>query len=389
MKKILLGTSAIIAAAAIATPAAAQLDLAFSGFIEWNAGFGSENTGHEVVAAEDADRIHDFSTDADFVLDVSGLADNGITYGGRLEFDPTGGAFVTDETWIFFSGGFGTITLGDDDMSHDDFGVTPPTAGTGIVDGSTFDFLTEENAGPNFGATSTQSTKIKWSSDGIAALDNAGLTVGFSYQPDGTSTMGAEDFQDDAAATAGLVTTADTQNNFSFGLNYSTTFGAVTITTGGGAAYWGIDSNPLITDVDNDPLPWSGEWGLRVGFGGFTVGANAVYDLGTHEKDNDYAINTGATYATGPWTFGVGYSFSSADTMTNIQGTTGVAAAGGMTQRATVKDQLTTAHLYGLGVTYDAPMPGVTIAADVAGYSEDGFDDTQGFGAVTRVQLSF
>ncbi|HYE00717.1 MAG TPA: porin, partial [Alphaproteobacteria bacterium] len=84
MKKILLGTTAIIGAALLAAPASAEvvngngLQLKITGYIEFLAGYISEDNDSA------ADRDYEIEDRSELNFLVNGKTDTGLTYGGKV-----------------------------------------------------------------------------------------------------------------------------------------------------------------------------------------------------------------------------------------------------------------------------------------------------------------
>ena len=132
MKKVLLGSTALVAAGLMAGPAFAQLELSISGSVDVHAGWASEDL--------DTDRReYGITTDTTLNFNADGVADNGLEYGSRINVDDEniGGdqTFEIDETWLFVSGTFGEVRLGATDPAASELRFAIPTVGNGQADG--------------------------------------------------------------------------------------------------------------------------------------------------------------------------------------------------------------------------------------------------------------
>ena len=356
MKKALLGTSALIAAAMIASPAAAQLELSTSASYYWEVGFtDNDSTG----GGDD----WDFQNEGWVQFNARGTSDNGLTYGFRLDIDDieTDAPAAVDETYVFFQGSFGTVTLGDDDHAADDVRVGVPTSGTGLFDGGFGDYAPAGIAGVRqdlvrigpFG--NDDDTKIKYTSTGA---DLAGFTVGVSYSPDSGS--GGDNLDRVNGTPAG-----DFENVFSAGVRYEGDFQGFSVLVGA-AGYLGDNVAPA-PGADNDLESWT--VGLNVGSGGFDAGINYVSGetlgnpsggvAGTNVEVSGF--NVGVTYGQGPWEIGASFSDFEDDDNNNEE------------------------QVYGIGGSYDW-LPGVGIDADIMSF--DGTGQTDGWVALLRVGIS-
>ena len=112
MRKLLLTSSALVAAASISSYAVA--DVSVTGAFEWK---------YTQQAADQTDQDGDsFAQDNEVVISFSNKTDSGLTIGGKLEIDADANA--QDESVLTISGGFGTFRLGQEDSMHESFGIT-------------------------------------------------------------------------------------------------------------------------------------------------------------------------------------------------------------------------------------------------------------------------
>lgn len=333
MKKILLGTTALVAAAGFSGLASAQqvttkaTSLSIAGSVEFEAAYADNDTG--------ADRKVDFLSDGDFTFSPKYVADNGLTTIGRLDFgwDENSSALSTDELSITFqSASFGSITLGDDDGPADTFWQGGPTAGDGNWDGSAPRFAKIGWNGDNLNVNADgDATKIFYST---AGLDLSGFTFGAAYTPKSNNTFDSGD---------GLTKTDG--NNFSdvvdLGGSWSGDFSGVTVSLAGSYVAGK-------RDYSSDNLS-AYNVGGKLGFGALTVGGgftNASNRYGDNVDDTAWAA--GATYAIGAYTVGATYQKSEVD------------AGGGRSDSSA----------YGAAVSY-AVAPGVTALGEVNQFKND------------------
>jgi len=119
MRKLLLTSSALVAAASISTYAAA--DVSVTGGFEWKYTQQAAD-----ATAKDGDS---FGTDNEVVIKFTNKTDSGLTVTGKVELDvdtsnPAGGGTpVNDESVLSISGGFGTFQLGQEDPADEIFGI--------------------------------------------------------------------------------------------------------------------------------------------------------------------------------------------------------------------------------------------------------------------------
>ncbi|MBV8061603.1 MAG: porin [Alphaproteobacteria bacterium] len=150
MRKILLATTAFVgvafAGAAHAAPAS-PISLNVGGYTDFVAGFYHEAEG---TSANGARANHDFETEAKLNFDATGKAANGVEYGANIGlwngseagtlWGNGGTSFTLNSGYVWLSGAFGKVLLGDEHGASDLF-VYAPTVGEGQVDGRYTDFV--------------------------------------------------------------------------------------------------------------------------------------------------------------------------------------------------------------------------------------------------------
>jgi len=111
MRKLLLTSSALVAAASISSYALA--DVSVTGGFEW---------AYKSISSDDADTDGDeFGTDNTVTVSFTNKTDSGLTITGVYDIDAETG--TNDETWLSIAGGFGSVKLGKDVGANDDFGI--------------------------------------------------------------------------------------------------------------------------------------------------------------------------------------------------------------------------------------------------------------------------
>ena len=111
MRKLLLTSSALVAAASISSYAVA--DVSVTGAFEWTYSSTSSN-----ITATDGDA---FGVDNELTIKFTNKTDSGLTITGVYDIDADASAI--DESWMSIAGGFGTLKLGKDVGANDDFGI--------------------------------------------------------------------------------------------------------------------------------------------------------------------------------------------------------------------------------------------------------------------------
>jgi len=142
MKKLLLGTTALVGASFAATAAMAAPEVRIGGYLDFQAGFSSQDTdgwgpapGVPTVGTE---RGFGFLTDTELLIRASDKLDNGLAWSVKIELEADadtvnpGSNDNADEVSIVFSGSWGQLTLGNEDGPVDGKNYAGDAAITGI-----------------------------------------------------------------------------------------------------------------------------------------------------------------------------------------------------------------------------------------------------------------
>ncbi len=357
MRKVLLGTTAMVAAGMLASApsaiAAEKLKLGVSGYMEQWFGY----------SAQDGESGQDFSgfnqiMDAEVFFKGSTELDNGLTVGVDVQLEGNTGGDQIDESYMWISGSFGQFILGSENTAQYKMGYGPSDFGIGLISGDQPSWVTPvaDAEGDKISLTS----KGYWrnpmgSSSWVEVLgmnDTQGVSyytprfqgvqIGLTYTPDVSA--GEDD---------GSMPNRDTDNAdaISAGINYKQSFDNASV---GASLTYGTVTRTMADD-DSDPSALS--MGLTVGVGGFGIGASyAAFDDSGVKNGEGYSV--GANYGTGPWGVSLTYFHGERD---------------GTMMDDTLMDQaaLNTVHLsakYALG-------PGVT-AKGTLGHASIESDDT-------------
>ncbi len=306
MKKILLGASALSIAGFAGAASAQEVTANIGGFM--TSGFGYWDTDEDVADATNFTVINN----AEVIFNFRLVADNGITFGAKVEFEASGTSENADEYVGTVQGSFGTIELGREDGAGDRLagaaaGATAFTA-AGDAAGILFDYNPQTGVVSTDGGDTGDTLKITYFSPTFA-----GFQAGVSFVP-GSDSGSTRTFGQGGVATD---STGNDSAAFEFGAKYSNDFGGFGLDLGG--AY--------IAPLESDTFGHDGAFivSANVGFGGFTVGGiyglqfdGATDGAGNPEDTGGYAV--GANYETGPWNFGVQW----AQGVDNADGDTGI-----------------------------------------------------------------
>lgn len=299
MKKLLIGTTALVATVGIASSVYAKdLSLKVGGNMRAGVGFGAHNEG---ITKQSDDFF--ILRDGEIQFTGQGTLDNGITITARIELDGISTGDQIDENWLEVETAFGSFLIGGNDnagYNAGGIGYTLSILGTAAQD-QTFGF-TPASIGT---ISQTDNIAIHYYSPSIA-----GFEIGVSYAndvvdgPDGDA--GSDNANDGDTAT-------DTNDDqYAIGANYQNSFGDFDLAIGGSYIYSEVDN--AIADADSsDQDIEETEWGVGVelGFAGFTL--TGRYE---DEDNEDGTVDTEITrysgslgYGTGPWNFVLGAAF--------------------------------------------------------------------------------
>jgi hypothetical protein len=114
MRKLLLGTTALAAAATLSANVAVA-DISISGYYEWR--YQSTSTD---ITAEDGTT---FANDSEIKFSFTNKTDSGLTIGMVTELESDDGDTAINESSLSIAGGFGKIVLGGNDGVGDNYGV--------------------------------------------------------------------------------------------------------------------------------------------------------------------------------------------------------------------------------------------------------------------------
>src|SRR4051794_26407537 len=275
MKKILLGTTAIAAAALYAQNAQAQITVSLGGYTEFFGAYYDDDVPGRTNS--------EFQLETEIVVRADGKADNGLPYGAKVELQnstptKTGSAASgvgTDEASVYLAGTWGRLELGDFDGAADTLAIYAPLVGIEQIDGDAYDFLnnkptTGTRAGfqlgglPNGGSVvktpdSGDSTKIMYLTPRFA-----GFQAGASY-----ATQNGSEAQDvvpfKTTATGGY------KDFWEAGINWTGDFSGFSIAAGAtttGATGTTVNNTNGLSLADF----WTWQAGAQVGYAGFKVG---------------------------------------------------------------------------------------------------------------------
>ena len=244
MRKLLLGTTALAAAATLSANVAIA-DVSISGYYEWK----YQSRGSD-IAANDGTTT---ATDSEIHVKFSNKTDSGLTIGMVTEIETDDGDSVINEGSLSIAGGFGKFVLGGNDGASDNYAIdAQDVVGEDInATGTTTLTLTDTDVESVDG----DSTKISYHLPAIG-----GLKAGVSFTDSGTdSTTGAQD-------------------STSFGAQYSMEAAGAAVTLGGAT----ITQEQVSGTVDVE----SSNIGVKVVTGDITlIAAQATYEATNADEE--------------------------------------------------------------------------------------------------------
>jgi len=371
MKKTLMAGTALVASgvllAAASGTASAQakkaekIKLGLGGYMEQWFGYSDQ----DLPGYTDVDQ----KSDSEIYIKGAVTLDNGIRFGVTWEIegdsapdapaDPTSNRF--DEAYLFMSGSFGRLVMGEEDTASELMGYGPSMVGpVGINKSDANDDWMHNNNSTNI----THSMDLGMSDNHAISYYSprvAGFQFGASYHPT----------NDNEAQNETLETAAE-HNGFSTAVNYVTKFGGTSV-----AAYFGVATKEE-SDAATAGTPDASGWGtgVQVGFGGFAVGAAYVSE---NEIKSTDTFSVGGRYKAGMNAFSLGY--------VHAENRVSARPAGGPDNDETDIVALGYERTLGPGVTW-----GSSIAyADHEVGGDDGTTtlDNEGIIIVTGIKLNF
>lgn len=313
MKKVLLGTTALLGVGLMAGTAAASegIKLSLGGFYRtsYTVNFDDDN-GTELGNDQNTDGLF---TNGEVHFNGSLTMDNGLTAGVRIELEAEQEGDQIDESYVYFQGGFGTVRIGNDDSALQGACITPPGLTTN------FGAFSPDNWSSNDGVAigSGGAINAPTSNSVCFGVDNdatklvyyspsfGGFTFALSYTPDG----GAEgDGAHSAHYGMGDRPDGSSQNNVSGYVSYGYEGEGWGLNIGGGADFVGRVDGDGDGDTDEQRADYY-QTGVVLNFGGLSVGGAFQYynDFGGTEDDG-WVAGGGVSYNVDAWTVGMQYS---------------------------------------------------------------------------------
>ena len=320
MKKILLGTTALVAATAVsAGMSSAKAEMNVSGWSYQAFGIALDSdtntTQHDgAVSYQNSEIIFSGSTTLENGMEVSAKAEMNAANGEGRSSTSAGANESIDEANFTISDDWGSVMLGGNDGASDmmHVGCAWISGGKGVCSGVYSQLASNATYGGAFMGTSgtmwSDPNQITYMSPSMN-----GLQLGLTYAPANRS----------SAATAPAwtyPTNTDLENNMSLAVAYSGEMNDVSVALSGGVDYVG---NPNNVGGDDDYKMY--RFGADLGMGAFGLNlgyATRDYNTTATAKSDEWTFEAVGSYSVGASTFGLSYATGERDTTRNTAGDT-------------------------------------------------------------------
>ena len=311
MKKVLLGTTALLGVGTIAGAAQASdgIKLDVGGFFQtvYQGVFDKKHSGH----FGDQRNVDRFLHNAEVHFKGETTLDNGLTVGAQIELegeetfgtgpdvdgDGTGDGDQIDKSFVYWSGGFGRVQIGSQDGPIAACPVFPPGATANFSGFSPASWGGNQPRSSNSvcGDTVSNSQSIKYTTPNFA-----GFQLILAYQP----SSNAEGYGQAGVNSPGTAANPDgtSHHNFAAYVTYSYAGDGWSVDWGGGGSWVGKFNG---TAGANDGKSSAYQSALTVNFGGFAVGGIFEYFQLGGDDNNAWVAGGGASYGVDAWTVGI------------------------------------------------------------------------------------
>lgn len=391
MKKILVASTALVAASVMSAGAASaseKIKLELGGFSKWwVVGAWQDDsfqTNRNALGAQGDYNSVDIKGDNEIFFSGSTTLNNGINVGVNIELEAGGNhnangansdsADLIDKSNVFISGGFGKFIVGTEANGTALLHVMAPDAAANIdSDGILTGGWAIVRPDAVNGVQVTTSIDTDGDAEGITYVAPTfyGLTLGASYKPNSSQdTRAASRISGNADVTAGEI--------YGVGGLYANTFGGVDLKVSAGWATYDLNQGAAVAQGKDGVQEYA--FGTQLAYAGFTVGGS-YRKLNSDAGANNTAVlpesrtwDAGIQYASGPYAVSLFYFNSKSAGTQNVAG----------------DDEFTVYQLsgkYALG-------PGVDVLATVghAEYEDEtnlAQNENKGWSVMTGLSLAF
>jgi len=377
MKKILLGSTAIVAAGMIASApagAASKIKMKIGGYMEQWVGYVSNDDG----VNQDFSGF-DVKSDAEVMFKGSTKLDNGMTVGVNVQLEANSNqGDQIDESYIILKGGFGEINLGSENSAQYKMHYAPSDYGIGMNSGDESSWVaTIADAGGDqisksgmfrapLGSTYVEVTRANDSEKITYYTPRVeGFQLGVSYSPDSNQDSNG-------------MPNRDTNNTdlVMVGANFKRNMGGMSI--GVSAGYGTVTDAP---SAAGSLEPSATNFGVKIGMGGMSAGVSMA-SFEDHGSGDGTSINAGVAYSSGKMGVSLAYLHGERDG----SGTTG---AGDLDSQAESDVfHLSAKYSLGGGVTWAGTLGHVTFSSDDVDI-DNTVDEVSATYVVTGIKIGF
>jgi outer membrane protein OmpU len=300
MKKLLCTAAVCGLAVAAANPAQAEdgLSLELGGYFKGYVAYVDQD--------DDGGDVNSFDIIRDTEVHFGGetTLDNGLTVGVHIEAEADGeDSFGVDESYAYFSGGWGRVNFGDEDGASYLLQVEAPSADDNI------DGLRQYVQPVNYTALGVAGLAGIVSADGLDYdTDISGKSSKITYLSPvlngfqlGASVSPDTDPADDLEGIGTDDVPDDTGHTYELAARYEGQFNNVGVILGAGFVHADLEEDGAL---DDDRQAWN--VGADFDIGPFGVGAAYVED-DHNDTDDEEIIVLGVDYTTGPFKLGASY----------------------------------------------------------------------------------
>jgi len=297
MKKVLLGTTALLGVGTLAGAAQASdgIKLDVGGFFQtvYQGVFDKKDTGH----FGDQRNLDRFLHNAEVHFKGETTLDNGLTVGAQIELEGENSGDQIDKSFVYWSGGFGRVSIGSQDGPIAACPVFPPGATANFSGFSPASWGSNDPVGSNSVCFDTVSNdqSIKYTTPNFA-----GFQLILAYQP----SSNAEDYTQVGVNGSGTPTNPDgtSHHNFAAYVTYTYAGDGWDVNWGGGGSWQGMFNG---ANDANDGHSAAYQTALTLTFGGFGVGGIFEYGDAGGDDNNFWSAGGGASYGVDAWTVGI------------------------------------------------------------------------------------
>jgi outer membrane protein OmpU len=297
MKRILLGSTALVGAATAAGAAQASdgVKLDIGGFFQtvYQGVFDSKKSDH----FGDGRNTDHFTHNAEVWFKGETTLDNGLTVGARVELEAENANDQIDKSFVYWSGGFGKVQIGSQDGPIGGYCILPPGATSNFSAFSPNVWGSNDPIGSNAACIDVlgNSQSIVYSTP-----DFGGFQLRLGYTPSNN----AEDYTQPGVNSAGTPDHAEGTASHSFAAYATYSYAGENwgVDWGGGGSWQGkFNGDSAVSDGRSSAY----QTGLNLTFGNFGVGGVMEY-FDTGGTDNDaWVAGAGISYGIDAWTVGL------------------------------------------------------------------------------------